>query len=198
MPKQTAVPSYEEIDATITNDCQFYQTPRKMALKAISAKLTAAEWSLWAYWQVDPKALNLASPDEIAKKIGDLTEQVRHSAVRLVDLGLVPAPAWLEVKPVQRIEKQIRDHLHAELGGLVEVATSAGRVGLLTDKEIIEVKAIKDWKAALAQVLVYSAFYPEHQKQLYLFETAKELEALSDIEAAVLRFEAEVTGEEVA
>lgn len=36
---------------------------------------------------------------------------------------------------------------------------------------------------------VTSAYYPEHQKRLHLFGTAKQLEKLSDIEAACLAFE---------
>lgn len=83
------------------------------------------------------------------------------------------------------------------MGRLVEVFTPAARVDLVTNTEIIEVKAVKDWKAALGQILIYSAFYPDHQKRLHLFGTAKELEALADIEAAVISFEVKVTAEEV-
>lgn len=94
-------------------------------------------------------------------------------------------------------EQQVGDHLQSQLDGLIEVATPAGRVDLLTGAEIIEVKRIGDWKAALGQILVYSGFYPEHQKRLHLFGSAKELVALADIVAAVLSFEVKVTGEEV-
>ncbi|MGL5925123.1 hypothetical protein [Chroococcidiopsis sp.] len=103
----------------------------------------------------------------------------------------------VKIKSPVRVEQQIRDYLHAQLGGLVEVATPSGRIDLLTKTEIIEVKRINEWKSALGQILIYSAFYPQHQKRLHLFGTARELEALADIEAAVISFEIKVTGEEV-
>lgn len=68
---------------------------------------------------------------------------------------------------------------------------------LLTEAEIIDVKEVSNWKAARDQLLAYSGFYPQHQKRLHLFGTAKELEALADIEATCLNFGIKVTGEEV-
>lgn len=92
MPKQTAIPSYEEIDATITNDCQFYQTPREMALKAISARLTAAEWSLWTYLQLlDPygdRIKELPPVSDLAKAVGVSERQIHRALNRLKDLEL--------------------------------------------------------------------------------------------------------------
>lgn len=74
-------------------------------------------------------------------------------------------------------------------------------IDLLTDCAIIEVKSlansIQGWKAALGQILVYSAFYPGHQKRIHLFGTAAELAKLADIQAACLGFDVCVTGEEV-
>lgn len=106
-------------------------------------------------------------------------------------------PDWLKSRPVNGIEKKIRDHLKADLGGLSEVSTPACRIDLLTNTEIIEVKNLKDWKAALGQILVYSAFYREHQKRIHLFGSHTELEKLSDVESACLSFGIKVTGEEV-
>jgi hypothetical protein len=70
---------------------------------------------------------------------------------------------------VLSVEKQIRDRLQQQLGGLVEVATPVGRIDLLTNTEIIEVKHVSDWKSALGQILAYGAYYPEHQKRIHLF-----------------------------
>jgi len=53
-------------------------------------------------------------------------------------------------------EKKISDRLSVELGGRREVGL--GRLGvadLITKSEVIEVKCVKKWKAALGQVLVY-------------------------------------------
>lgn len=101
----------------------------------------------------------------------------------------------VKVKTPNKVEGLIRDRLQDELGGFIEVATPVGRVDLLTKTQIIEVKHFKDWKAALGQILVYSAFYPEHQKRIHLFGTAAELAKLADIQAACLGFDVLVTGE---
>lgn len=66
-------------------------------------------------------------------------------------------------------EQRVRDRLLAELGGLKEVTTPAGRIDLLTETEVIEVKWLSDWKSALGQVMAYSGFYPKHQKRIHLF-----------------------------
>lgn len=80
-------------------------------------------------------------------------------------------------------EKGVRDRLHQALGGAIEVTTAFGRIDLLTDTEVIEVKEIKSWKAALGQVLVYGSLFPEHRKRLHLFGQPSEWE-LSQIRSA--------------
>ena len=158
-------------------------------------ELTPAQKSVLYYIRtLDPSGENpLPEVTKIAKEL-----RLDRATVNRA-LKLLGQRGYIDWQPATKdnIEQQLRDRLHAQLGGLVEVATPAGRIDLLTNSEITEVKAIKDWKAALGQILVYSGFYPKHQKRLHLFGTAKELEALADIEAAVLSFAVKVTGEEV-
>jgi hypothetical protein len=120
---------------------------------------------------------------------------VYEAIAKLQKVGLLPDLVGIRTK--QSIETQIRDRLHSELGGLIEISTAAGRIDLLTETEIIEIKNIKDWKAALGQILVYSAFYLNHQKRIHLFGSQAELEKLHDLEAACLSFNVNVTAEEV-
>jgi hypothetical protein len=47
-----------------------------------------------------------------------------------------------------------------------------GFIDVLSDTEVIEVKAFDDWKHALGQVLVYAANYPGYGMRLHLFDTA--------------------------
>ncbi|WP_052672455.1 MarR family transcriptional regulator [Aliterella atlantica] len=159
---------------------------------AIDSKLTAAEWRLWLYLEKVKPSKHTSK--ELAKRLGTSPCTIEKAIDRLAELGLCEPPNRIQHT---YIEKAVRDRLHAQLGGLVEVATPAGRIDLLTNSEITEVKAIKDWKAALGQILVYSSFYPQHQKRLHLFGTARELEALVNIEAAIISFGIRVTGEEV-
>ena len=116
---------------------------------------------------------------------------------KLKKLNLLPE--WLDYESRQNnlIEAKVRDRLHQKLGGLIEVTTPSGRIDLLTDTEIIEVKRFADWKAALGQILVYSAFYPEHQKRIHLFGRRDELTKIADVYSACLNFDVVVTAEEV-
>jgi len=66
-------------------------------------------------------------------------------------------------------ESYYRDTLARKLNGKTEVSIPVGRIDILTDTEIIEVKAAKQWKAALGQIIVYGKFYPRHQKRIHLF-----------------------------
>jgi hypothetical protein len=81
-----------------------------------------------------------------------------------------------------------------QVGGQAEVITPAGIIDLLTDSEIIEVKQIKSWKAALGQVLVYALYYPSHSKRLHLYGDVSE-SGLRMIEAHCGKFNVFVTWE---
>lgn len=91
MPRQTLslVP-----DAPIPSidSSKFYQTPNRMAMKAIRAKLTGADWCLWSYLQMlDPhgdRMKDIPNPQEIAEAIGISSKQVKRSLVKLEELGL--------------------------------------------------------------------------------------------------------------
>lgn len=52
---------------------------------------------------------------------------------------------------------------------VVEVNTPVGKIDILTEREIIEVKKASAWKSAVGQILVYGHYYPNHQKRIHLF-----------------------------
>jgi len=79
------------------------------------------------------------------------------------------AIAFELLKTYDNLEYQVVQRLQAKLGGQTEVVTAVGRIDLLTETEIIEVKQVSDWKAALGQILTYSAFFPEHTKRIHFF-----------------------------
>jgi len=81
-------------------------------------------------------------------------------------LGIeIPAKKY-SLKP---IERSIQLSLQEKMGGTIEVDCLAGKIDLLTATEIIEVKLVKNWKAALGQILIYGNYYPSHQKRIHLF-----------------------------
>ncbi|MBE9018895.1 hypothetical protein C7Y66_11005 [Chroococcidiopsis sp. CCALA 051] len=164
----------------------------------LNTLLTDAELRVYLYLMIKnpfPDSRIEIDTAFISEQLGLTRRTVQRSVKKIAELKFFPNLFFCNQS--NSVEYQIRDRLHAELGGLVEVITPAGRIDLLTDTEIIEVKAVKDWKAALGQILVYSGFYPQHQKRLHLFGTASALLALADIEVAVLGFAVKVTGEEV-
>jgi hypothetical protein len=79
----------------------------------------------------------------------------------------------------------------------LQVVTAVGRIDLLTDTQIIEVKGFSEWKSALGQILAYSAFFPTHQKRIHLFGNETQLIKLPDVEIACLPFDILVTGQVV-
>ncbi len=172
MPRQTDLPTYEELMSGVEPE-GFHQTPNFMTIKAIHARLTGADWALWGYLLViNPKNdvhFEITFISKLAWAIGTSERQVNRLLRRLKDIGILPK--WVVLKDTNNsnTEQQIRERLHQELGGLKEVPTPAGRIDLLTDKEIIEIKTVSDWKAAIGQVVAYSGFYPEHRKRIHLF-----------------------------
>uniref|UniRef100_A0A6C0CBR9 KilA-N domain-containing protein n=1 Tax=viral metagenome TaxID=1070528 RepID=A0A6C0CBR9_9ZZZZ len=83
--------------------------------------------------------------------------------------------ALSEIKPSPSAskEKEIQATLHKKLGGEIEVKTIAGRIDLLTDKYLIEIKNYCDWKCAIGQLIAYSQNYEDRKKVMYLFDVPK-------------------------
>jgi hypothetical protein len=71
--------------------------------------------------------------------------------------------------PVKGTEAWYRDQLAEKLKGKVEVNTEAGRIDILTDTELIEVKRVSGWKGAIGQVKSYGRYYPKHSLRIHLF-----------------------------
>lgn len=73
-------------------------------------------------------------------------------------------------KPKNLIEKEIIYELHNYFGGEMEVIIPAGRIDLITDDSIIEVKEINNWKHAIGQVLAYKeSLSSDKEPVIFLF-----------------------------
>jgi hypothetical protein len=79
----------------------------------------------------------------------------------------------IKPSPSAAKEKEIQKMLHKKLGGKIEVKTIAGRIDLLTDKYLIEIKNYCDWKCAIGQLIAYSRDYEDKKKVMYLFDIPK-------------------------
>jgi len=202
MKKAIATP--EKDLATIEQQVQsadfFYELTPEVVERLINAPLSNIAHRLWVYlsslYQSGADFDYIPTQVELASRL----KVTRQSIMRAIN-ELEKADLWNfpinKSKEKRNLEQQIRDALKIALGGQSEVVTSAGRIDLLTDTQIIEVKRVDEWKSALGQVLAYSAFFPSHQKCIHLFGTASALKKLPDIESACLAFGVAVTGEEV-
>jgi hypothetical protein len=70
----------------------------------------------------------------------------------------------------KQTESGVRDRISKKLNGQIEVTTPVGRIDILTDTLLIEVKKACHWKSALGQVIAYGMHYPEHKQVIWLFD----------------------------
>lgn len=67
------------------------------------------------------------------------------------------------------VERKVQESLLRVVGGKKEVYTESGAIDILTDTELIEIKATHCWKNAIGQLMVFSYYYPRHRLRLHLF-----------------------------
>jgi hypothetical protein len=65
-------------------------------------------------------------------------------------------------------ERAVAISLAEEEGGDVEVGCSVGRVDVLTETEIVEVKHVSRWLEA-SKVLIYAIEFPKHKPRVHLY-----------------------------
>lgn len=81
--------------------------------------------------------------------------------------------AWLSASKIRKNGNQFEISHHKrlwqEVGGEIEVPTKTGRIDILTDTYVVEIKDVRHWKAAVGQVLVYQLEFPSHQARIHLY-----------------------------
>jgi hypothetical protein len=89
---------------------------------------------------------------------------------------LEPEPQMPTVRAVARVTAIDRDKterlscewMAENLGGMLEFGVPAGRIDVLTESTVFEVKQAHNWKHALGQVLVYGSYFPDREKVIVL------------------------------
>ena len=155
----------------------FYPITPEVSRKLRQGKLTAAEWRIWSYLiEIDPWGDIYKDIDTLTVMAEcDVSKATFYRAIAKRSVGIAKLdkagllPDWFEVETYENPEYQVVQRLQAKLGGQTEIVTAVGRIDLLTETEIIEVKQVSDWKAALGQILTYAGFFPEHIKRIHLF-----------------------------
>lgn len=72
-------------------------------------------------------------------------------------------------KKRKTLEKTVKESLHRRVGGDMEVPCDHGKIDILTDDTVIEVKRLEKYVHALGQVLSYSISFPHLEKRIHLF-----------------------------
>jgi hypothetical protein len=107
---------------------------------------------------------------ELCKNL-KITRPTYHKALNLLDqLSLLPY--WVMTNRRRQPERFVRDWLQAKIGGIPEAPSPDGPIDLLTDEEVVEVKAAHNWKDGIGHVLVKAQNYPDRHKCLLLFGEA--------------------------
>jgi hypothetical protein len=107
---------------------------------------------------------------ELCKNL-KITRPTYHKALNLLDqLSLLPY--WVMTNRRRQPERFVRDWLQAKIGGIPEAPSPDGPIDLLTDDEVVEVKAAHNWKDGIGHVLVKAQNYPDRHKCLLLFGEA--------------------------
>lgn len=94
---------------------------------------------------------------------------VRHTVGEIVRLTGVSKTHVQRIRARYRGHEAVARNLARTLGGLLEVPAGSGRVDVLTETELIEVKPAKDWKSGIGQLLAYRRYYPDHTPHLHVF-----------------------------
>lgn len=93
-------------------------------------------------------------------------------------------------------EAEVRDRLAAKLHGATEVRCSHGRVDILTETYVIEVKKACLYKAAIGQVLVYrNMCFPLKKCKVHLFATDLEMKTIRRAQRACNGLDIDLTYE---
>lgn len=107
------------------------------------------------------KTLTEAEITEISKKY----EPEKQKQLIEKQLNIAEVISLFPDEEVDITERKIQD----TFGGEKEVTTPVGRIDVLTEDEIIEIKEVSQWKNAVGQILCYATYYPDHQKHIVLF-----------------------------
>jgi hypothetical protein len=133
----------------------------------LHSKFDASALRLFLYFQKAIRGRFIPSIEESLQGAGLSRSAYTAAIAKLEPYQLLPN--WCKVQRRNQPERIVRDRLQAQLGGKTEAPTPWGPVDLLTDTEIIEVKALHLWKEAIGPLHLKSKCVPNHIKRLHLY-----------------------------
>ena len=152
-----------------TEIAQFYGKRINNFLRSNRTKTQLAQLSARTGLSIVAKNDNIKSLVEISQ--GGLAYQGTWMHPEIAKIFQEWCIQSMSTKVLLLSEIAIRDKIAKKLNGITEVPCKTGFVDVLTDKEVIEVKAIKCWKTAIGQSLVYACEW-DRKPRIHLFGVA--------------------------
>lgn len=124
---------------------------------------------------------------EVQQAITDSQPPLSDVSTSAIEIGSIESqslntPLVSEQDSIHRDLAELRfcADLARYLEGRTEVPCEAGRIDVLTQRQVIEVKLARNWKHGIGQVLVYSSYFLGYQPVLWLIgKDAKTFEPLA-------------------
>src|SRR5919199_1701116 len=110
---------------------------------------------------------------EYRQEIDFIIIRINPSSKR--DIYLLTEDCYEDIKRRELPDDQKEELCVKEENYLID--DTVGRLDLLTDQEVIEVKPAKEWKEALGQVLVYQTYFENEKPRIHLFISLKDKES---------------------
>ena len=152
----------------------------------------------YAHPDLVPHIASWISPKFAVKVSSILSEWRKLSSKNEMDYWNSMGECILSQTKKTIVEHVIRDRLALLLNGEIEFETEFGKADVVSDKEVIEIKRLCNWKYALGQVLIYTTDPVLSGKtmriHLFDYEQVSVIE-INKIEKVCTRFGCEVTFE---
>jgi hypothetical protein len=132
-----------------------------------NSNFSAAGYRIFLYLELQRWLDKTPEIDQICKDLTINRATLIHWIPKITQWSQCADEIQLQTR--QGTEFDIQRRMQAELGGRMEVYTPAGRIDLVTDTEVIEIKRIAAWKDAFGEVLAKGITFPKHHKRIHLF-----------------------------
>lgn len=101
----------------------------------------------------------------------DISGNIQRAALDNARQHIVDHP---QIDVTKQQEDAIQRRYASIFGGMREVSCMFGKVDVVTDTHVVEVKAAAKYKHAIGQVLTYAQCFPGKRKRIHLFGDEKE------------------------
>lgn len=151
------------------------------------------KWTRYRFTRQGIKSVLMAGRTATCRQFRQLLSEILDSRVMAEVLDTQKkqkAPVYTAF-----LEHRIRDRMAKILGARVEVECEFGKVDVLTDSHVIEIKKVCAYKSAIGQVMAYKQCFPGRSMRVHLFGKESEMRLFKKANKACKALNIEVTWE---